>query len=82
MKHSKKHVNKYKSSTNDMPMEELPKDYKHGKNLYRMCLSKRKFKTKEYAEKAAEYNTKKYGVQQYVYYCPYCFNYHLTTIPR
>lgn len=58
------------------------KDLKHGNNLYRACVSKRRYRTIEYAQKMAKIFTEKYGTPQYVYYCPYCFGYHLTSSPR
>lgn len=73
MKHSKRPENSHKSCSSDL---------RHGNNMYRACLAKRRYRTKEYADKMAEFYTEKYGKQQYVYYCPYCFGYHLTSTPR
>lgn len=58
------------------------KDLRHGNNLYRACLSKRKYDTEAKAKAFADKYTEQYGVKQYVYYCPYCFGFHITSLPR
>ena len=57
-------------------------DLRHGNNLYRACLSKRKYRTEEKATEYAAKYTEQFGKKQYVYYCPYCFNFHITSAPR
>lgn len=49
------------------------------KHMHTMCLRKRAYKTRKYAIKKAEEFSKYFNVKYYVYYCPLCFNYHLTT---
>ena len=49
------------------------KDYRHGRNLYRSCLSKRKYKTREIAQEFADKYTAEYGN-----WCKYRDGYHLT----
>lgn len=58
------------------------KDLRHGVNLYRSCLSKKRYNSLAKAKKYAEKYTEMFGKQQYVYYCPYCFGYHITSHPR
>ena len=57
-------------------------DLSHGKNLYRSCLSKRRYRTYHYALEQAKKYTEKYGKKQYVYWCEYCNGYHITSTPR
>lgn len=45
------------------------KDYRHGINLYRSCLSKRKYKTREIAQEFADRYTAEYNRPQFVYWC-------------
>lgn len=58
------------------------KDLRHGNNMYRACLSKVRYKTETFAQERAKFYSTKYGKPQYVYYCPYCFGYHITSVPR
>lgn len=51
------------------------------KQMYKMCLKKRKYKSQDLANKVAEECTIKYGKPHRVYYCPLCGYYHLTTKP-
>ena len=50
--------------------------------MYRMCLKKQKYKTKEIAENYAKKYTKKYNIEHRVYWCALCGHYHLTTKAR
>ena len=45
----------------------------------KQCLSKYKYVTFGFAEKAAMRMTKKYGKPTAVYQCPHCQSHHLTT---
>ena len=58
------------------------KDYRHGINLYRSCLSKRKYKTREIAQEFADKYTAEYNRPQFVYWCKYCGGYHPTCSKR
>lgn len=58
------------------------KDLRHGNNLYRSCLSKRRYKTYRRALLQAQKFTEKFGKEQYVYWCSYCNGYHITSTPR
>lgn len=57
-------------------------DLRHGNNIYRACLSKKKYTSYDFAVQMAAKYTEMFGKKQYVYYCPYCFNYHITSLPR
>lgn len=72
----------YKKKFNGTPREHKPQDLRHGNNIYRACLSKKKYHDYNFALKKAEELTKLFGKKHYVYYCPYCFKYHMTTLPR
>ena len=60
----------------------MTNDLRYGNNLYRACLSKRRYNKENKAKKYAEKYTEMFGKQQYVYYCPYCFGYHITSSPH
>lgn len=47
--------------------------------MLKMCLRKKKYRDLKLAKNAAKYATDKYGKLHYVYLCPLCLNYHLTT---
>lgn len=46
--------------------------------MYGSCLRKRVYRTYNYALSEAERLGKQNGVELFVYWCPYCHNYHLT----
>ena len=46
------------------------------------CNEKKKWKTESLAKKAIDIVTKKYNKKFYSYLCPYCNNYHLTSISK
>ena len=48
----------------------------NAKNMYKSCLRKKKYRTREYAENIA----KKFN--QHVYYCKLCGCYHLTKLEQ
>lgn len=56
--------------------------YLNAINMYKMCLRKVKYKTQQYAEEKAKEYEEKYNIKHYVYFCPLCGNYHLTTKQR
>lgn len=58
------------------------RDLRHGKNLYRSCLSKRRYNSYTKALTKAKEFTEKFGKEQYVYWCEYCRGYHITSTPR
>lgn len=72
----------YKKKYNDKHKTHKPQDLRHGNNIYRACLSKRKYKSYDFAVQMAAKYTEMFGKKQYVYYCPYCFHYHITSLPR
>lgn len=47
--------------------------------MYKTCLSKRKYRTLDYALKEAKKIEEKFGQKHYVYKCPMCLFYHTTT---
>ena len=47
--------------------------------MHRMCLRKKAYFTKAFAEKMAKKYTEKFGKQHYVYHCRLCGHFHLTT---
>lgn len=58
------------------------KDLRHGKNIWRTCRNKIRYATYDYAIKKALKYTKKYEKAQYVYWCPFCYGYHITGTPQ
>jgi hypothetical protein len=46
------------------------------------CHEKKKWKTEQLALKAIEKVKEKYGHKLYSYLCPYCNNYHLSSISK
>ncbi len=50
--------------------------------MWRSCLRKKVYKTKQRAEKTAAYIKEQRGVTVYVYECPICGYYHLTKKER
>ena len=67
---------------NDRKASSRSKDLRHGNNMYRACLSKVRYKSEAIAQERAKMYSEKYDKPQYVYYCPYCFGYHITSTPR
>ena len=51
----------------------------NAEQMYKMCFHKKKYRTLNYAIKVAKELTEKFGKRQYVYLCPLCLNYHMTT---
>ena len=46
--------------------------------FYRHCLRKGKYSTLAFAKKIGKKIHKEKGVHLYIYFCPFCQNYHLT----
>ena len=51
----------------------------NAKHMLKMCLGKKAYKTPDFAKNIAKICSEKYGKPYYVYKCPLCFKYHLTT---
>ncbi len=51
-----------------------------GKWIDRGCLTKKRYGTREKAERAVAKAKKEYGEQKKLYYCPLCSGYHLSTL--
>lgn len=45
------------------------------------CLDKKRYKTRELAERRAAWDLKRYGVRQRVYPCAKCLGFHLSRMP-
>lgn len=58
------------------------RDLKYGKNVWRSCRHKVRYVTYDYAIKKALKYTEKYMKAQYVYWCPFCHGYHITSVPQ
>lgn len=49
------------------------------KKMHKMCLRKRKYRDRAFAQKVAKECDEKFGKTHRVYFCPLCGFYHLTT---
>lgn len=58
------------------------RDLSYGKNVWRSCRHKLRYATYNYAIKRALKYTEKYMKAQYVYWCPFCHGYHITSVPQ